>query len=131
MSNSTRVYNTDVNTNNSAVHNIVADQGATFSYTVVFKDAKRKANDVTGYTARMQLRPATNSSTVTAELTTENGRITVYGTEGRFDLLISATDMSAIEAGTYVYDLEVEAPSTGFVEKLLLGNFTIRPEVTR
>lgn len=131
MSNSTRVYNNDVNTNNSGVHNIIADQGATFSYTVVFKDAKRKAHDVTGYTARMQIRSAVNADSATSELTTENGGIIVYGTEGRFDLYISATDMSAIPAGNYVYDLEIEAPSTGFVEKLLLGNFTVRPEVTR
>jgi len=127
---STNLYNGGL-ANNQGTHNIVADQGATFSYTVVYKDAKRTPHNTTGYTARMQVRPAVNSAAVALELTTENGRIIVFGVEGRFDLLVSATDMSTVVEGNYVYDLEIEAPMTGVVERLLLGNFTVRAEVTR
>jgi hypothetical protein len=116
---------------NSGAHNITADQGATFSYTVTYKNAKRKAHDVTGFTASMQIRPATNSSVVSLELTTENGRINVIGAEGRFDLYIAASDMSSLDQGIYVYDLQVQAPVTGFVDRLIMGNFTVRSEVTR
>ena len=68
---------------------------------------------------------------VSLELTTENGRINVIGAEGRFDLYIAASDMSSLAQGIYVYDLQVQAPVTGFVDRLIMGNFTVRSEVTR
>ncbi len=116
---------------NSSAQNNTADQGATFEYTVTYKIAKRNAHDVTGFTDSMQIRPATNSSVVSLELTTENGRINVIGAEGRFDLYIAASDMSSLAQGIYVYDLQVQAPVTGFVDRLIMGNFTVRSEVTR
>jgi hypothetical protein len=39
--------------------------------------------------------------------------------------------MTVIPAGKYVYDLEVIAPVTGVVDRLMQGNFIVRGEVTR
>jgi|TARA_B110000977_G_scaffold12647_1_gene16054 hypothetical protein len=116
---------------NSGAHDIVADQGATFTYNIMYADAKRKAHNVTGYTARMQLRATASSVEKVLELTTENGRIAVDGAAGVFTLYVSASDMTNTPPGVYVYDLEIEAPVTGFVERLMMGYFTVRSEVTR
>lgn len=117
--------------NTAGLHNIVADQGATYQCTVVYKDAARKIHNVTGYAARMHVRTEVAESTTVLELTTENGRIAVGGSDGKFDLTVSATDMANVPAGMYVYDLEVIAPVTGVVDRLIQGNFVVRSEVTR
>jgi hypothetical protein len=117
--------------NTAGLYNIVADQGATLQCTIVYKDAAKKVHNVGGYAARMHVRTQVETPTTILELTTENGRITVDGPNGRFDLTVSATDMTGIPAGMYVYDLEVIAPVTGVVDRLIQGNFVVRSEVTR
>lgn len=117
--------------NDHGIYDIVADQGATLQETVVWKDSARKVINVTGYTARMHVRSAIDSELIVLSLTTANGRISVIGIEGRFDLTVSSTDMTALTAGRYVYDLEIIAPVSGIVDRLMQGNFVIRGEVTR
>jgi hypothetical protein len=46
-------------------------------------------------------------------------------------MTVSALDMTSIEAGKYVYDLEIIAPVSGVVDRLMQGNFIVRGEVTR
>lgn len=116
----------------AGLFNIVADQGSTFSRTIVWKDPAKKPILLGGYTARMQIRPAVESSTVTLELTTENGRITLGATNGQIQLYISDEVMETIPEHKYVYDLELLGPNDElYVYKLLYGNFVVRSEVTR
>jgi hypothetical protein len=117
--------------NDHGIYDIVADQGATLHEVAVWKDSARNVINVSGYTARMHVRDSIESANPTLSLTTENGRIVVYGSEGRFDLTVSASDMTGISAGKYIYDLEVIAPGTGIVTRLMMGNFVVRGEVTR
>lgn len=79
----------------------------------------------------MHVRTETDSEAIILELTTENGRITIYGSQGRIDLSVPASVMESIEPDKYVYDLEVRSPVTGIVTRLTQGNFVVRPEVTR
>jgi len=115
----------------SGIYNIVADQGATFQGTITWKDSARTPHNITGYTARMHVRTETDSGDIVLGLTTENGRIVIYGTQGRIDLSIPKTVMEAVAPDKYVYDLEIVAPTTGIVTRLTQGNFVVRPEVTR
>jgi hypothetical protein len=117
--------------NDNGIYDIVADQGATLHEVAVWKDSARNVINVSGYTARMHVRESIESANPTLSLTTENGRIVVYGSQGRFDLTVSAIDMTGISAGKYIYDLEVIAPVTGIVTRLMMGNFVVRGEVTR
>lgn len=113
-------------------YNIVADQGSTLSRVIYYKDPAKKPILFTGYTARMQVRPTYESSTVILELTTENGGIELGATDGSIALYISDDTMITIAEGIYVYDLELIAPSADlFVYKILTGNFAVRSEVTR
>lgn len=111
-------------------YDIICDQGATFSRVLTWKDSTGAAVDLTGYTARMQIRPEASSSTTTLSLTTENSRIALGGSAGTITLTIAATDTAGITAGNYVYDLELVS-GAGIVTRLVMGAYTVRPEVTR
>lgn len=113
----------------AATYGFTADQGATFNQVITWKDSANAPIDLTGYTARMQIRQKVSSSVALA-LTTENGRITLGGAAGTIDLLVSSTDMTALPSGPYTYDLELVSGS-GIVSRLLMGTFVVRSEVTR
>lgn len=114
----------------AGIYNIIADQGATFSRSITWKDSKRVPIVLTGYQARMQVRETVNAEGVVLELTSHNGRITLNASPGRVDLKVDDSIMANTPSGKYVYDLELVAPS-GDVYKLVQGNFVVRPEVTR
>ena len=85
--------------------------------------------DLTGYTARMQIRAKLEDTTVLLELTTENGRISINNTTKTISLTISATDTAAITWLTGVYSLELV--NGGVVSTLIAGNVSVKKEVTR
>lgn len=86
--------------------------------------------DLTGYTARMQIRSDVDSDTVLVSLTTENGGITLGGTDGTVTLLISATATAALTWDEGVYDLELVS-SGGVATRLVSGRIAVSDEVTR
>jgi hypothetical protein len=117
----------------AGIYNATIDQGATWSVTVTYKDSTGAPINLTGYTARMQVRANVTSNTVIATLSTtagSEGTITLGGTAGTVDLLISATNTAALTTGQYVYDLELVSGG-GVVTRLLEGNFKVSAEVTR
>jgi hypothetical protein len=117
----------------AGLYNITCQQGATFQRQVTWTDSARDAYNLTGYTARMQVRSNVTSNTIIATLSTtagNTGTITLGGTTGTVDLLISATNTAALTAGQYVYDLELVSGG-GVVTRLLEGNFKVSAEVTR
>ena len=86
--------------------------------------------DLTGYTARMQIRPVLQSPIVMVELTSENGRITLGGATGEITLSLDATTTAGLTPAAGVYDLAVESLD-GTVTALLEGRVRIDQEVTR
>lgn len=113
----------------AAVQKLICEQGATFAYSITWKDSTGTPINLTGYSARMQVRPAVSSSTLRLELTSANGRISLGGSAGTISLSISAADTAALPAGGYVYDLELVSGAT--VTRLMQGAFEVRAEVTR
>lgn len=86
--------------------------------------------DLTGMTARMQLREKLDSSTVIVELTTENGGITIDNTTKTISLTLSATATAAYTFSNAVYSLEMVS-SGGQVTPFASGTITLVKEVTR
>lgn len=115
----------------AGLYNIVADQGATLSRTITWKDSAKRAINITGYTARMHVRTTVDASTTLLELTTENTYITLGGAAGTVTMSVPASVTANLTPGIHVYDLELIAPVSGVVNRLIQGNFVVRPEVTR
>jgi hypothetical protein len=86
--------------------------------------------NLTGFTARMQIRETIESTTVLHEMTTEDSGITLGGTTGIIALLISAIDTAAFTFGSAVYDLEIISAG-GVVTTVLSGNVYLTDETTR
>jgi len=114
----------------AGTYDLICEQGATFQRTLVWQDETETPINLTGYSARMQVRPSIKSTEVVIELTTANGRIVLYPALGKIELLLTAVQTAALTAKQCVYDLELVSAS-GHVTRLLQGAFTITPEVTR
>lgn len=103
-------------------------QGANFDYQLTWTVAGSAVN-LTGYSSRMQVRQYADSTATVLSLVNGTG-ITLGGTAGTIALSAVATATSAVEAGQYVYDLELVS-GAGYVTRLVEGNFVVYAEVTR
>lgn len=86
--------------------------------------------DLTGYTARMQIRATIDSTTIIQELTTSNGAIIINNTTKTITLNIPAEVTAAYTFSTAVYSLEMIS-SGGQVTPFCGGTITLVKEVTR
>ena len=105
-------------------YNITIDQGSDFSIQLTIKESG-SAKNLTGYSARAQLRRSITSTTLSGTFTctitnAANGIVTMA-------LGYSAT--ASLVPGKYFYDLEIYTGSV--VQRLIQGNATVRGEVTR
>lgn len=114
----------------AADYDILIEQGSTFTLPIIWKDSEGVPINVTGYTARMQIRKTVKSAEVLISATTENGRITLGGATGAVTVTIPATITDDIIVKSAVYDLELQS-AAGVVTRLIQGAVTISPEVTR
>ena len=105
--------------------NLFIDKGSTFKFTIDLEKNTGSALDLTGYTARGQLRKSYTSTTAT-DFTIA---IDVANTE--LDVSLTATQTNALKAGRYVYDIEIEDDSTpAEVTRVLEGQIAVNARVT-
>lgn len=114
----------------AAVHPIKIEQGATFRLSLIWEDASNTPVNLTGWTARMQVRRNYKADVPLLTFTTENGAIALGGSAGTIEVTGLATLTDDVPAKLCVYDLELQSP-TGFVKRLLEGTALVTPEVTR
>ena len=84
------------------------------------------ALDITGYTAKMQMRPEPNDPTAVLTLQTGSG-ITITGATGQIDLFATATQTN-IDQGPYYYDLEIYTGPN--VTRVIQGQIVVSAEIT-
>lgn len=111
-------------------YDILIEQGATFRLHILYKDSNDAPVNLTGYSARMQVRQKYSSPTALLTFTTLDGSITLGGAAGTIDITGAATVTDDVTGCCGVYDLELVSPG-GVVTRLIQGNATISPEVTR
>lgn len=120
-------------------YNLTMWQGSTFGLAITVRDANNEVQNLTSYTARMQMRPSYTSGSVTETLTSANGEITITAATGNVALELAAARTANIAVdmtngkppkSTFVYDLEL-IDGNGKVSKLLYGDVTVYGEVTR
>lgn len=116
-------------------YDITCDQGSTFRRVFTLKNANAVLMDLTGYSARMQVREAFDSTGTLAAITnTTNaatvGRITMGGALGTVEPMIHELVMTAMPVGKFRWDIEIVSPS-GEPTRILDGTFKVKAEVTR
>ena len=115
----------------AAIYDIPAiEQGADFFLDLTYKDDTGAPVDLTGYSARMQIREEISSPTALVSISSASGEITLGGITGTISIHIPATTTAALSFNTGKYDLELE-DSAGVVTRLIQGSVTLSPEVTR
>lgn len=110
-------------------YNLTIYQGETFGFSIIWKDAEGVPIDLTGYSARMQIRYDGVNGDIAADLSTTNGGIEIDNEAHTITVYISATDTASMLAKSGVYDLEMVLGDV--VTRLLEGKVKIIPEVTR
>lgn len=111
----------------SAKHNLVCEEGATFTFNFTIKTGDTVWN-LTNYDATMTVRPFVGSAETTVLATNDNGKIVLGGTAGTVAVTLSAATTAALTAGKYVYDLVLDSGTV--VTRLLEGKFVVTPSVT-
>lgn len=85
--------------------------------------------DLTGMTARMQIRSTLTSSTIIDTYTTELGTIAIDNTLKTITINVPATTTAGYTFSTGVYSLELVSGST--VYQIITGNISLVAEITR
>ena len=102
------------------------DQGSDFALDLVIKEGGTALN-LLNYTGRAQLRTSVDASSASATFTVTK----TNASGGALKMELAAATSSALAAGQYVYDLEIYTSSDAIVKRILQGDVTITPEVTR
>jgi len=110
--------------------NLVINQLATFRYKFVWKDKSGRPIDLTGYSARMQVRADAASQVVLLELTTDNSGVVLAGKTGVVSLYVSVQGTANLGWQKGVYDVKLTAPS-GEVFNLVAGTVSVSPSITK
>ena len=123
-------------------YSFAIEQGSTVDFEIAYKDSNSDPIDLTGYQARMQLRPSKGSETVyltlSSSLEADGTGLNLSGsnninppTSGTIGIYIDAASSSAFEFSEAVYDLEIVTGSTyPVVTRLIEGSVRLIKEVT-
>ena len=109
----------------AGVYNIIVEQGSSFAQKITVKTDGTPKN-LTGYSARAQIRPTRTSATLTATFS-----CTVNPPSGEVLMNLSPDQTTGIAPGRYFYDLELYTSGDTVVSRILQGEVTVSPEVTR
>ena len=109
----------------AGTYNFILEQGATFNRILTVKE-NNSAMNITNYTVASKMRSTHDSGTVVGTFTCTISDATA----GEITMQMTNSTTAAIEEGIYVYDLEI-TNSAGTVTRLMEGNITVNPEVTR
>lgn len=108
------------------IANLYIDQGTDYSIEVDCTDIAGEVLDLTGYTAAAQMRKTYGSSSVSATFTTA-----ITAATGKVTLSLTDTQTSGLDAGRYVYDLNITKTSTSETTRVVEGQAILTPGVTR
>ena len=124
---------------------IYIEQGASLDFEVQYLDSNGNPVDLSGYSAKMQIRSAPAATTayitLTSTLQPDGSGLNLSGSHstkppssGSIGVFISACSSSVLDFGEAVYDLELSVPYEGgcdYVTRLIQGPVKLSKEVTR
>ena len=104
-------------------HDLQCYKGQTWSQDI-FILQNRLPVDLSGITAKAEIRPSENSPVLTAEM-----RVTVYGSEGKINLFLGSSRTAVIKPGFYAWDLK-GVDGQDEVTYWIKGQFVVTGRVT-
>jgi len=111
-------------------HDITVQKGAAFTLNILAQNADRTPKDLTGYSAKMQVRPvAGDLSTPLLDASTANGRITINAPGGIVMINVPADVTEAMTWQSGVWDLEISTSAQNVI-RLAEGFASFSLEVT-
>tara|TARA_B100001093_G_scaffold407275_1_gene395890 strand:- start:1146 stop:1481 length:336 start_codon:yes stop_codon:yes gene_type:complete len=110
----------------AGTHNIQIDQGSDFALDLTVTESG-SAKNLTGYSARAQIRSTKAASSASAAFTCS----VVSAAAGTLKMELANATSSGLSAGQYFYDLEIFTSGNVIVQRLIEGTVTINQEVTR
>ena len=109
--------------------NFEVDQNATFSFVLEYKDDDGNAIDLTGASAKMQVRDTKGGAKLAVTLTSPSGGIVIDQLNGKLTIKMPPTQTHKLFYPKSSYDLMV-VDSNGNKIKLLEGFMTLNRSVT-
>jgi hypothetical protein len=123
---------------------MIGDQGTTWAWTLTVKDSTGTPINLTGYSARGQIRSSFSASTIAATISCT---ISTPSSGGNIACVVAASTTSSLSAcsrrvtetnynqfngnGVYQYDVEIYTGTPEVVERVQRGNIYVDPEVTK
>jgi hypothetical protein len=107
--------------------NLVIDQGTTYETSFDLVDENGDPRNLTGYTAKSQLRKWYTSEfgvDFVTEIVADVGKVIL-----RLDAITDGA--GELAAGRYVYDVQLIEDTTGNITRIFEGIVTVTPQVTR
>jgi Ni,Fe-hydrogenase III small subunit len=106
---------------------IFLEQGTDFTTTITLDDVNGVPYDLTGVTAKSQVKKSYYSSTPITQFAVS---ISPDATKGIITLDLTSSTTSNIAAGRYVYDVLIK-DSANSVTRILEGTLNVLPQVTK
>lgn len=110
----------------AANYDFIIEQGTSFKFSLVYKDANGNVVDLTDWCARLVMKPKYNGSSTI--FTTTNIDLSLYkfyidGPNGKIVLLIPAETTNDFTVDEMKYELEIQSPEDFYTEG---GKYTSR-----
>lgn len=113
----------------AANYNFTLEQGVPLTKTIFLKNANDTIKDLTGFTAKMQLKQYPAHSDVLLELSNTNGKININTVAGSVSMIFSAEDTASLLFSEVSYDLFLYNGSSTF--RAIEGKITVKEVVTK
>ena len=116
-------------------YNFTIEQGTTTSFDLQYTDSNGDPLNLTGYSAKLQVRPNYADLTETVYLTLssslegDGSGIIITPTSGSIKIHMSATKTDSLTFEEAMYDLELYSGS--YTTRLIEGKFKVKKSVTR
>ena len=106
--------------------NLFIDQGTTFSATIFVTDSNGDSLDLTGFTAKSQIRKTFSSNNFTEFQTS-----IPVPTNGEIILSLDAETSGTLKSGRFVYDVKLINDNTNEISRVVEGQVEVNPQVTK
>ena len=110
----------------ATISNLYIDQGTDYSSIITVKSATGAPLDLTGYSAKSQIRKSYNS-TQAFDFTCE----IIDALKGKLRISLLASINEQMKPGRWLYDIEITQTETGRKKRVVEGIVQITPQITK